>query len=98
MYFGKDLKSIRKNRTYSQMEVTNDIISQSTYSKFETGIRDIDARIYIQLLQRLNISAEEFDYVRNSYSYGRKQDIIHRLFSIDYNTYAEFTHIKGASS
>lgn len=85
MSLGKDFKRIRKNRTYSQMEVTKDIISQSTYSKFETGIREIDASIYIQLLHRLNISAEEFDYIRNDYSYGRKQDIIHRLFSIDYN-------------
>ena len=67
------------------MEVTKDVISQSTYSKFEAGIREIDASIYIQLLHRLNISAEEFDYVRNSYSYGRKQDIIHQLFSISYN-------------
>lgn len=85
MCFGEDFKSIRKNRTFSQMEVTKDIISQSTYSKFEAGIREIDASIYIQLLHRLNISAEEFEYVRNSYSYGQKQDIIHRLFSIDYN-------------
>lgn len=85
MFFGKDFKSIRKNRTYSQMKVTNDIISQSTYSKFEAGIRDIDASIYIQLLYRLNIDVDEFDYVRNGYSYGRKQDIIHKLFSMDYN-------------
>ena len=85
MCFGKDFKKIRKNRAYSQMEVTNDIISQSTYSKFEAGIREIDARIYLQLLHRLNISSEEFNYIRKGYTYGRKQDIIHKLFSINYN-------------
>ncbi|MEK4715896.1 helix-turn-helix domain-containing protein [Sporosarcina sp. FSL K6-5500] len=85
MHFGKDFKKIRKNRTYSQTELASGIISQSTYSKFEAGIRDVDARIYLQLLHRLNISAEEFDYVRNGYSYGRKQNLIHKFFSINYN-------------
>lgn len=82
---GKDFKMIRKNRTYTQIEVTNGITTQSTYSKFEAGIRNIDASIYIQLLHRLNISSEEFDYVRNNYSFGRKRDIIHSLFSMKYN-------------
>ncbi|WP_313893199.1 helix-turn-helix transcriptional regulator [Psychrobacillus sp.] len=85
MYFGKEFRKIRQNRAYSQSEVASSIISQSAYSKFETGIRDIDASIYLQLLNRLNISAEEFDYVRNGYSYGRKQNLIHKLFSINYN-------------
>ena len=85
MYSGKDFKKIRKNRIYSQTEVTGNIISQSAYSKFETGIRDVDAGIYLQLLQRLNIPAEEFDYIRNDYNYGRKQNLIHTLFSTNYN-------------
>jgi len=85
MYLGKDLKKIRKNRTYSQKNITSSIISQSTYSKFEAGIRDVDASIYLQLLQRLNISGEEFDYVRNGYNYERKSNLIHTLFSLNYN-------------
>lgn len=85
MNLGDYFKRIRQNRTYSQVEVTRNIISQSAYSKFETGTRDIDASIYIQLLYRLNISAEEFDYIRNDYNYGQKQKLIHTLFSLDYN-------------
>lgn len=85
MYLGKDFKKIRNNRTSSQAEITSNIISQSTYSKFESGIRDVDASIYLQLLHRLNIPSEEFEYVRNGYKYGRKQNLIHKLFSIDYN-------------
>lgn len=94
MLLGKDFKIIRQNRTYSQIKVTNDIISQSTYSKFEAGIRDIDASIYIQLLHRLNISAEEFDYVRNDYNYGQKQNIISNLFSINYNHIGKINILK----
>ncbi|WP_339214014.1 helix-turn-helix transcriptional regulator [Solibacillus sp. FSL W8-0372] len=94
MNLGKDLKSIRKNKTYSQAEVASNIISQSTYSKFEAGIRDVDASIYLQLLQRLNISAEEFDYIRNDYNYGRKQKLIHSLFSLDYNHIASLHKLK----
>ncbi|WP_186673885.1 helix-turn-helix domain-containing protein [Sporosarcina sp. BP05] len=85
MSFGKDFKEIRKNRSYSQAEVASSITSQSTYSKFEAGIRDVDASIYLQLLHRLNISADEIDYIQNGYSYGQKQNLIHKLFSINYN-------------
>lgn len=85
MYSGKDFKKIRQNRAYSQAVVASDIISQSTYSKFENGIRDVDANIYLQLLERLNIPEEEFDYIRNDYYYGRKQNLIHTLFSLNYN-------------
>ncbi|MCM3722990.1 helix-turn-helix domain-containing protein [Solibacillus isronensis] len=94
MNLGNDLKSIRKNKTYSQVEVASNIISQSTYSKFEAGIRDVDASIYLQLLHRLNISAEEFDYIRNDYNYGRKQKLIHTLFSLDYNHIASLHKLK----
>lgn len=85
MYSGKHFKNIRNNRSYNQSEVSDDIISQSAYSKFETGKRDVDASVYLQLLQRLNIPAEEFDYVRNNYNYGLKQTFIHTLFSMNYN-------------
>lgn len=77
------------------MKVTNHIISQSAYSKFEAGIRDIDATIYIKLLQRMNISSDEFDYVRNDYSYGRKQNIIHSFFSLDYNHIGNLNILKN---
>ena len=85
MNLGEDFKSIRKNRAYSQVKVASNIVSQSTYSKFEAGIRDVNACIYIQLLNRLNISAEEFNYIRNDYNYERKQNLIHTLFTLNYN-------------
>ena len=98
MYLGKDFKKIRKNRTYRQMDVSTNIISQSAYSKFEAGIRDVDASIYLQLLHRLNISSEEFDYVRNDYNYGRKQNLIHSLFSLDYNHMDSLQKLKNQVS
>lgn len=85
MNLGKHLKGIRKSRACSQVDITRNIISQSTYSKFESGIRDVDANIYLQLLHRLNITEVEFDYIRNDYNYGRKQILIHTLFSLNYN-------------
>lgn len=89
MYLGKHFKDIRENKTYSQKQLTKGCISQSTYSKFESGIRNIDARVYTELLQRLNVSAEEFDYIKNGYKYGEKEWIINKFFSLDYN------HIEG---
>lgn len=85
MHLGKYFKIIRKNRTYSQAALTNRIMSQSAYSKFEAGTRDVDATIYLELLHRLNISSEEFNYVRNDYKYEGKNELIYILFSLDYN-------------
>lgn len=83
------------NRSYSQTEVSKGITSQSTYSKFEAETRDVNAMVYIQLLQRLNISSEEFDFISNNYSYNKKQDIIDELFSLKYNHVDYLKHLKG---
>lgn len=94
MHLGKYFKIIRKNRTYSQAALTNRIMSQSAYSKFEAGTRDVDATIYLELLHRLNISSEEFNYVRNDYKYEGKNELIYILFSLDYNKMDSLQRLK----
>lgn len=94
MSLGKHFKNIRKNRGFSQMVVSKEIISQGTYSKFEAEIRDIDASVFFHLLNRMNISLEEFEYIRNDYSYGEKQEIIHQFFKLNYNNIKEINVIK----
>lgn len=43
---GKLFKAIRKNRALTQVEVARNLISQSTYSKFESGSQDISSGIF----------------------------------------------------
>lgn len=59
MYLGEVVKRIRRNRGYSQVYVSKNIISQSTYSKFEAGVNNLEIDVYIQLLNNLNIDFEE---------------------------------------
>ncbi|WP_193768853.1 helix-turn-helix domain-containing protein [Metasolibacillus meyeri] len=82
---GTTLKEIRKNKNYTQIEVSQGITSQGTYSKYEANIRDVDTEVYIQLLDKLSISLEEFEYIHNNYSYGKKKEIIQLFFKLNYN-------------
>lgn len=63
MDFGKTIKDIRKNKGYTQVFTSRDIISQSSYSKFEKGESDINSVTFFKLLQRLELTTDEFFFL-----------------------------------
>lgn len=95
---GTTLKGIRKNKNYTQIEVSKGITSQGTYSKYEANIRDVDTEVYIQLLDKLSISLEEFEYIHNNYSYGRKKEIIQLFFKLNYNNPDKLRNLEKQAS
>lgn len=94
MNVGSTLKQIRKNKGISQIKISKNIISQAAYSKFEAGLRDIDTQLYIKLVDRLNISLEEFEYIRNDFCYSEKKKIIKKFFSVNYNNIESLKSLK----
>lgn len=88
---GKLFKAIRKNRALTQVEVARNLISQSTYSKFESGSQDISSGIFLELLNRLNLSVDEFQYISNNYNYGVKNNLIKEFFTLNYNNIRKIT-------
>ncbi|MEB2300240.1 helix-turn-helix domain-containing protein [Lysinibacillus xylanilyticus] len=91
---GKTLKQIRKNKGLSQLILSKGIVSQSTYSKYEAGSVDVDAEKYIKLLNKLNISLEEFEYIHNDRIYRKKKDIIQQFFMLNHNDIEKLTLLK----
>lgn len=58
--FGNTIKEIRVGKGLSQSFVVENTISQSNYSRFENGEIEISARAFINILNKMEVSFEEF--------------------------------------
>lgn len=83
--YGKAIKRIRKNRGMTQKYVGQGILSQAAFSKYEAGLTNIHSTAFVQILERLSMSLEEFEYIINGFEYPESKSIIHRFFDIPYN-------------
>ena len=70
--FGDVLKEIRIDRGYSQQYVADGIMGQSAYSKVERSEIEPTFRKWLAILEKLNISVEEFRYILNKDSLTQK--------------------------
>jgi Rgg/GadR/MutR family transcriptional activator len=83
--FGEVLKDIRVDRGYSQQYVAEGIMGQSAYSKIERSEMEPAYRKWLAILEKLNISVDEFRYILNKESLTTKEKIINEFFSLNYN-------------
>ncbi|WP_342558128.1 helix-turn-helix domain-containing protein [Metasolibacillus sp. FSL K6-0083] len=60
-------RNLRLDRNYSLSEVSEGILSPSFLSKFERGDSDISLSKFYLLLERLNITMDEFLFISNDY-------------------------------
>ena len=65
---GNSLRDIRKALALSQKQMADGIMSQSNYSKVENGTIEISFTKMLEILDRLDMSLEEFVYINNQYS------------------------------
>ena len=73
---GETLRKIRKNRNLTQKELAEGIVQQATYSRIESGQLAVSATILYKLVERLNISMNEFFYIAQGYEATSKQRLI----------------------
>lgn len=78
-------KEIRKNKNFSQEFMAKGVLTQSAYSKFELGKNEISYSSYIKLLEKLEMSHEEFVYIQNNYHYNRHEQLLLDFFNLPYN-------------
>lgn len=64
---GETLKNIRLSLGLTQSQVCKNIMSQSNYSKVEKGDIEISFPKMIVILNRLDMSVDEFMYIENGY-------------------------------
>ncbi|WP_339199235.1 helix-turn-helix transcriptional regulator [Solibacillus sp. FSL R5-0449] len=76
MGIGDTLKKIRLNRNMTQNQVAEGVVNQGTYSRIERNQLQVDVELLEKLLQKFNISSNEFFYVYNNYSATEQQTIM----------------------
>lgn len=83
--FGDIFKEIRIDRGYSQKYVAEGIMGQSAYSKVERNEIEPTFRKWLLILEKLNVSVEEFQYILNKQNLTEKEKLINEFFSLNYN-------------
>ena len=63
MQIGEVLGDIRKNKNLKSKEVYKGILSRPAISRFEKGHSDTTAEKFLQILENLNLSLEEFHFL-----------------------------------
>ncbi|CZQ91083.1 helix-turn-helix domain-containing protein [Trichococcus collinsii] len=96
--FGDVLKEIRIDRGYSQQYVAEGIMGQSAYSKIERNEIEPTFRKWLAILEKLNISVDEFRYILNKEKLTQKEKLINEFFSLNYNHPDNLKLLKGEIS
>lgn len=77
--YGKTFKKIRTSKNYSQKDVNENVMHQTSYSKFELGKTDVTFEKFETLLNNLEVSYEEFLFIHNGYCYSDREEIINKF-------------------
>lgn len=80
---GETLRKIRKNRNLTQKELAQGIMQQATYSRIESGQLEVSAVLLYKLVERLNISMNEFFYIAQNYKPTPKQQLLQSFARIE---------------
>lgn len=80
---GETLLKIRKNRNLTQKEVAKDILQQATYSRIERGQLEINAETLNKLVERLNLTMNEFFYIHQNYIATPKSKLIQNFAQME---------------
>lgn len=73
--FGEVLKYIRTSKNMTQEELSKGIMSRSNISRFEKGNYEVSFTKFIQLLNRLAVTFEEYLYIYNGYSTNKAEQL-----------------------
>jgi len=76
---------IRKDKGFSQKYVAQNIITQGNLSKFEKFDIDIGAKTLVHILNKLELSFDEFRYIQNDYEYSEAEQLLNTFFNLAYN-------------
>lgn len=92
---GLTFKKIRTNKSISQKEVYSGIVSRSFFQKFEKGQHSISVEKFQLLLNRINVSYDEFMYTHHNKLLTTDHylvEIFEAYWAQDANTLMELHH------
>lgn len=86
MNIGRIIKQIRTSKGLCQSDIAKySGIAQGNYSKFENEQIEVRASVFLKILDRLDISLEEYKYISNEYNLAYKESILKKFFYISHH-------------
>lgn len=67
MCYGRLFRQLRKEKKMTIVTASKDILSISQLSKFERGESNLSVQYFVQLLDRINITLEEYNFLMSDY-------------------------------
>ena len=82
---GSTFKEIRNQKNLTQTLISKNILSQSAFSKFEQKNSDIKTSHFQQLIDKLDMSMEEFFFINNCYKHTQKHYLFQKFTRLTIN-------------
>ncbi|MFL2133453.1 helix-turn-helix domain-containing protein [Desemzia sp. FAM 24101] len=79
--YGQVLRRMREEKGYSLRQVSNGILSTSFLSKFERGESNISLSHFVNVIERMNISLDEFIFSANEYKPNELDSLMSEIAS-----------------
>lgn len=76
MYYGEYFRILRNEKRMSIIEASKGILSLGQLSKFERGLNEITVSKFVKLLNRINVTLEEFDLLCNDFENSNLQQLV----------------------
>lgn len=77
--YGQVLRQLREEKGYSLRQISNGILSTSFLSKFERGESDISLSHFVKIIERMNVSLDEFIFSANEYKPSELETLISEI-------------------
>lgn len=91
--YGQTIHKIRKSKNMTLKEVAGHSLSVSQLSRFENGKSMIPVDLFYEVLENLNTTTEEFEYIRGQKRYKEIVDLFFRI--MEYNNNKKMDKLRG---
>lgn len=82
---GEVIRQIRQSKKYTQKYIAGTEMSRTTYAKIEACQMQPTVSKFMHILEMLDMSYEEFFFIKNMYTLTGKEEIIHDFLQISTN-------------
>lgn len=76
MCYGELFRQLRTDKKMTIVNVAKGILSIGQLSKFERGESNLSVSNFGQILERINVTVEEFDFLRNNYEHNSLNQLV----------------------
>lgn len=81
--FGNTIRKLRISRRITQEQLARGLFNRSSLSKIEHEELEASYENQVQLIRRLGLTPNEFEYICDNYHVNNKNQLLHRFFNLE---------------